>query len=135
MPARYLLDINICIYIRQKRPPKVLTHFQRMQSGDAVISIITYGELFYGAQKSRHRTRALEQLAELALLLPIAALPNEAATTYGVVRADLEKRGETIGNNDLWITAHALSAGLTLITNNEREFRRIRGLRIENWTA
>lgn len=135
MPARYLLDINICIYIRQKRPPKVLTHFQRMQPGDAVISIITYGELFYGAQKSRHRTRALEQLAELALLLPIAALPNEAATTYGVVRADLEKRGETIGNNDLWIAAHARAAGLILVTNNEREFRRIRGLRIENWTA
>jgi tRNA(fMet)-specific endonuclease VapC len=61
------------------------------------------------------------------------ALPETAAETYGALHADLESRGEMIGNNDLWIAAHALAAGLTLVTNNEREFRRVRGLKMQNW--
>ncbi len=133
MAARFLLDTNICIYIRRRRPPEVLAKFQRLKAGEAVISVITYGELMYGAEKSRLREQATAQMMELTSLLPVIALPSHAGQFYGTIRAILEGKGETIGNNDLWIAAHAKAAELTLVTNNESEFRRIQGLKIQNW--
>ena len=133
MEPRYLLDTNICIYIRQKRPDEVLRRFRKLRPGEAALSVITYGELLYGAAKSEHRVAALEKLRELVHLLPALSLPESAAEAYGAIRAGLESKGEMIGNNDLWIAAHAVVAGLTLVTNNESEFRRVRGLRIQNW--
>ena len=97
------------------------------------MSVITYGELMYGAQKSQFREQATKQLTELAALVPVMDLPLEAGQFYGAIRAALEAKGEVIGNNDLWIAAHAKAAGLTLVTNNEREFQRIPGLKIQNW--
>lgn len=135
MAARYLLDTNICIYIRRKRLPQVLARFQQLKPGDAVLSVITYGELLYGAEKSQEPTQSLRQLEELTGLMPVMPLPWEAAKTYGAIRAALESKGETIDNNDLWIAAHARAAGLVLVTNNEREFRRVQGLTIQNWVA
>jgi tRNA(fMet)-specific endonuclease VapC len=67
--------------------------------------------------------------------MPALALPEEAAEAYGTIRAKLESTGEMIGNNDLWIAAHAMAVGLTLVTNNEREFRRVHGLKIQNWAG
>jgi tRNA(fMet)-specific endonuclease VapC len=133
MDARFLLDTNICIHIRRQRPPEVLARFQRLKPGEAVLSVITYGELIYGAEKSRFREQAIGQLTELAGLVPVTALPLRAGEFYGAIRAALETKGEMIGNNDLWIAAHAKAAALTLVTNNEREFRRIPGLKIQNW--
>jgi tRNA(fMet)-specific endonuclease VapC len=135
MEPRYLLDINICIYIRQKRPDEVLRRFRKLRPGEAALSVITYGELLYGAAKSKERVAALEQLRELGNLLPALSLPDTAAEVYGTIRAELEVKGETIGNNDLWIASHAVASGLTLITNNEREFRRVRGLKMQNWAV
>ncbi len=135
MDARYLLDTNICIYIRQRRPDEVLRRFQKLRPGEAALSVITYGELLYGAAKSAQRREALERLRELIHLLPALSLPETAAEAYGRIRAERESQGQMIGNNDLWIAAHAIAAGLTLVTNNEREFRRIAGLRIQNWAA
>lgn len=135
MEARYLLDTNICIYIRQRKPDEVLRRFHKLRPGEAALSVITYGELLYGAAKSAQRAVALERLRELVHFLPALALPERAAETYGAIRAQLESKGEMIGNNDLWIAAHALASGLTLVTNNEKEFRRVRGLKIENWTT
>jgi tRNA(fMet)-specific endonuclease VapC len=132
---RFLLDTNICIYIRQRRPPEVLTRFERLEPGDAVLSVITYGELLYGAAKSRQKELALARLAELTALLPALPLPEEAATEYGSIRAALEAKGDTIGGNDLWIAAHAKAAGLIVVTNNEREFKRVQGLKVQNWAA
>ena len=134
MDARFLLDTNICIYIRRRRPREVLARFERLRPGEAVISVITYGELAYGAQKSRLREQAAEQLTELAALLPVMEMPPQAGQFYGTMRAALESCGELIGNNDLWIAAHAKAAELVLVTNNEREFRRVPGLKIQNWT-
>jgi tRNA(fMet)-specific endonuclease VapC len=134
MEPRYLLDTNISIYIRQRRPEEVLRRFRKLRPGEAALSVITYGELLYGAAKSAQRTAALERLRELVRILPAMALPENAAETYGVVRAELEAKGELIGNNDLWIAAHALAAGLILVTNNERKFRRVRGLKVQNWS-
>ena len=133
MDARFLLDTNICIYIRRRRPPGLLARFERLKLGEAVLSVITYGELIYGVEKSQFREQATKQLAELAGLVPIMALPPQVGEFYGAIRASLEARGEIIGNNDLWIAAHAKAAGLTLVTNNEREFRRIQGLKMQNW--
>ena len=133
MDARFLLDTNICVHIRRRRPPAVLARFRQLKPGEAVLSVITYGELVYGAEKSQFREQASRQLAELASLLPVMELPFRAGEIYGSIRAALEAEGCTIGNNDLWIAAHAKAASLILVTNNEREFRRVQGLDIQNW--
>ena len=135
METRYLLDTNICIYIRQKKPTELLRRFEQLRPGEAAISVITYGELLYGAEKSSHRSAALERLRELVLLVPALPLPETAGEVYGKIRADLEFRGEMIGNNDLWIAAHAIAERFVLVTNNEKEFRRVRGLKLQNWVA
>jgi len=133
METRFLLDTNICIYLRQKRPMELLERFSALQPGEAGVSLITFGELLYGAIKRGRLELERKKWAELVQLLPVLALPAEAAERYGTMRADLEAKGQVIGNNDLWIAAHALAAGLTLVTNNEKEFRRVRGLKIQNW--
>jgi len=135
METRYLLDTNICIYIRQKKPQELLRRFERLRPGEAAISVVTFGELMYGAEKSAQRSSAIEQLRELLLFLPSLPLPEDAAQAYGKTRADLESRGQMIGNNDLWIAAHAMALELILVTNNEKEFRRVRNLKLQNWAA
>ena len=135
MALRYLLDTNICIYIRRQNPPKLLTRFQKLSPGEAAISIITFGELHYGVVKSQSAGRAQKELQALLTALPVLPLPIDAGRSYGEIRADLERRGEIIGGNDLWIAAHAKTANFILVTNNEREFRRIAGLKIENWAV
>jgi len=135
MEAQYLLDTNICIYIRQKRPEQVLRRFRVLRSGEAALSVITYGELLYGVAKSSNQAVAAARLQELLDLLPALPMPETAGTAYGAIRAELEASGSMIGNNDLWIAAHAVAAGLTLVTNNEKEFRRIQALNVENWAV
>jgi tRNA(fMet)-specific endonuclease VapC len=132
MALRLLIDTDIFIHVRQRKAD-VIARFKRVPVGDAAISVITYGELIYGVQKSAQRDRAIESLTEMIGLLPVLALPEGAASTYGEIRAALEAKGETIGNNDLWIAAHAKAAGLTLVTSNVREFSRIKTLKIETW--
>ena len=133
MPSRYLLDTNICIYIQRRKPEEVLKRFQKLKPGDAVISVVTWGELLYGAEKSRQRKKTLQLLEEFRTFIPVLPMPRKAGETYGTIRAALEFRGTPIGNNDLWIAAHAKAADLTVITNNEREFQRIPDLNVQNW--
>jgi tRNA(fMet)-specific endonuclease VapC len=135
MAAHFLLDTNICIYIQRQKPQNILTRFQKLEPGDAAISVITWGELLYGAEKSKQRKKALELLAEFKTFVPVMPIPETAGSTYGVIRATLESQGRSIGNNDLWIAAHAKAADLTVVTNNEREFRRIAGLKVQNWIS
>ena len=135
MEPRFLLDTNICIYIRQKRPPGVLARFEKLKAGEAVLSVITYGELYYGAAKSQRRQQAMERLNALISFLPVLSLPEGTAQAYGEIRATLESKGEGIGGNDLWIAAHARTQGLVLVTNNEREFKRVSGLKVQNWAV
>ena len=134
MAPVYLLDTNICIYVRQNRP-SVLSRFRSLRPGQAVASVVTYGELAFGAEKSHRREQAIAGLNELLTLLPILPLPADAGMRYGAIRAVLERRGEIISSNDLWIAAHAIAAGLILVTNNDREFRRVPGLNVENWAV
>jgi tRNA(fMet)-specific endonuclease VapC len=135
MSPQFLLDTDIFIYIRQNRPEGVSRRFRRLSPDEAAISVITYGELLYGAARSGRRADGLRRLHEITDLLPVLPLPESAAEAYGELRAELESKGQMIGNNDLWIAAHALEAGLILVTNNEKEFRRVRGLKVQNWAA
>ena len=135
MPPRYLLDTNICIYIQRQKPGEVLARFQKLKPGDVAISVITWGELLYGAEKSRQRKKALQLLEEFKTLIPVLPMPENTGKTYGAIRASLESKGRPIGNNDLWIAAHAKAEGLTIVTNNEREFQGVPGLKVLNWVG
>jgi len=132
--AQYLLDTNICIYIRRERPQNVLDRFKVLPPGSTAISVITYGELVYGVRKSLDPDKAMMILEELTDLIPVMPMAIDVAKTYGRIRSDLAARGALIGNNDLWIAAHAVSLKITLVTNNEKEFQRVGGLTLENWT-
>jgi len=131
---RYMLDTNICIHIRRSRPPAVLRRFAAAEPGSVVMSVITYGELAYGVAKGGD-AEAGRRLAALARLIPVLAMEDRVGPLYGRLRADLAAAGRLIGGNDLWIAAHARAADLTLVTNNVREFERVEGLAIEDWTA
>ncbi len=132
---RYLLDTNICIYIAKRKPARVLSRLGRMKPGDVGMSIVTYLELVYGAWKSLAIAANLARIEQLEILIPAQPLDVDVARHYGRLRAELEATGMPIGPYDLMIAAHALSLGLTLVTNNSREFSRVRGLRIDNWVA
>ena len=133
MSRRYILDTDICIHARRQRSAALLARFNSLQCGEAVLSVITYGELLYGARKSTESKRAMQIIEEFGNLFEILPVTEETAQTYGLLRCDLATKGQIIGSNDLWIAAHALLLGLTLVTGNEREFRRVVGLKVENW--
>jgi tRNA(fMet)-specific endonuclease VapC len=104
-----------------------------LEPGDAAMSTITYGELKYGAFKSRYQSETHKILSELTSMIPALAIDDKAGDRYGEIRLQLEKSGCMIGNNDLWIAAHALALDVPLVTNNEKEFRRVPGLTVQNW--
>lgn len=133
MSPRYLIDTDIFIHIRQRRLPQVRARFEQLRPGEAAISVVVYGELLFGAAKSADRSKALAKIEEIVALAPVLPMTSDVAVEYGTLRLSLETKGEKIGNNDLWIAAHALAEGLTLVTNNESEFRRVPGLRVQNW--
>lgn len=129
----YLLDTNICIYIIKKKPAVVLKQMQAKKPEQIAISAITLAELEYGIARSRYPDR--NRIALLEFLFPFAILDfdQRACVDYGRIRASLESKGKPIGPMDLLLAAQAKSRDLILVTNNEKEFRRIDGLGIENW--
>jgi tRNA(fMet)-specific endonuclease VapC len=133
MGVRYLLDTNICIYIAKHNPPEVRERFARHTASELAMSVVTLGELRFGAEKRQMRERALGSIQSLAQLITLAPMPEAAGEHYGQIRAELQKNGQVIGNNDLWLAAHARAEGWILVTNNEREFARVAGLQVENW--
>ena len=133
MSVRYLLDTNICIYIAKHNPPTVRAHFARHAADEIAMSVITLGELRFGAEKSQSREPAMAIIQQLEGLISPRALPEAAGEHYGQIRAVLQKGGAIIGNNDLWLAAHARSEGWILVSNNTREFTRVPGLQLENW--
>jgi len=133
MGTRYLLDTNICIYIAKHNPPAVRERFARHVASELAMSVITLGELRFGAEKSQSRERALASINQLEAVIQVAPLPEAAGEHYGQIRAALQSNGQIIGNNDLWLAAHARSEGWIFVTNNEREFVRVEGLQVENW--
>lgn len=134
MAVRYLLDSDICIYVMKRRPRALLRRLEA-RSAACALSVIVYGELAFGEAMSAHRERAAAHLAALLETLPVLPLPPDAARCYADIRSALARSGRLIGANDLWIAAHALAADVTLVTNNESEFRRVPTLKVENWAA
>lgn len=128
-----MLDTNICIYVLNRQPPEVRRRFAAHPFGQACISAITLAELESGVAASRYRqenTLALRALQDELVMLPFDAA---AAHHFGDIRTELKRSGTPIGPMDMLIAAHARSQGLTLVTNNVREFARVPGLAVENW--
>ncbi len=134
MTARYLLDSDICIFVMKRRSQALLRRLDQ-RAAISAMSVVAYGELAFGAAVSTRGADASAHLAALLEILQVLPLPLEAARHYAEIRAELQRAGQPIGSNDLWIAAHALADDLTLVTNNEREFRRVPGLRLENWAS
>ena len=130
---KYMLDTNIIAYAKNNRPESVLQRFMEHRPEDMCISAITMAELEFGICKSSKPAR--NRLALMMFLSEIQVVPfdGKAAQEYGSIRAELTSKGTLIGANDLLIATHARSLGLTLVTNNGREFERVPGLVVENW--
>ncbi len=132
---KYMLDTNMCIYMMNKRVPRVLEEIKNHLDDDLYISSITLAELYYGIyrgdkDKIERNKRALDKILELFIVLPFNEL---SVDTYGRIRADLKAKGQPIGELDFLIASHAKALDITLVTNNVREFERVPGLKIENW--
>jgi tRNA(fMet)-specific endonuclease VapC len=134
MSPRYLLDTNICIYMRKKLFPAINERVDKLPPGALAMSVVTWGELVTGAEKSQQRERTLANLIRLREIVPVLELDDQVGDHYGDIRGRLEQAGQPIGVNDNWIAAHARALGLTLITNNAREFAKVSGLTVEDWT-
>lgn len=132
---RYLLDTNIVVALIRSRPEPLLARLRRRKLGSVGISTITLAELQFGVAKSSAPARNTIALAHVVAPLEVLPFDDHAAAAYGPLRADLERTGQPIGPLDTLIAAHAVSLRVTLITQNEREFRRVPTLRVENWLA
>ena len=131
---KYMLDTNICIYAIKHKPDTVIKKFLSHDPEELCISAITYAELMHGVEKSMAVER--NRIAMSLFLSPITILQfdERAAEEYGRIKAELEKNGTPIGPMDTLIASHAKSRGLIIVTNNTREFNRVAGLTVEDWT-
>jgi tRNA(fMet)-specific endonuclease VapC len=129
---RYLLDTNILSDLLRRPQGPAALRLAEVGEGQVCTSIICAGELRFGAIR-KGSARLGEQVAALLDTIEVLALEEPASSVYGEIRTTLERQGRPIGSNDLWIAAHALALGVTLITANEGEFRRVEGLAVENW--
>ena len=132
--SRYMLDTDMCSYV-MKRNNMVVKRLERLAVDDVCISVISKAELLFGIELSPRREQDGNALRAFLQYAEVVDFSDRAAIFYAKVCADLQKRGTMIGANDLFIAAHALSLGLTLVTNNTREFRRVRDLVVENWAT
>ena len=131
---RYLLDTNICIYLIKNRPPSLRSRFDKLRVGDVAVSAITCCELQFGVANSARPAANEAALAQFLAPLLVLDFPASASDIYGRIRAALQKAGRPIGNYDLLLAAHAMALDLTLVSNNAKEFSRVKGLKLENWT-
>lgn len=129
---KFMLDTNIVIYVIKRRPIELLKVFNS-HAGQMCISSITLAELLHGVEKSSKPDHNLRTVEDFISRIDVLEYGSKAAAHYGEIRADLERKGLTIGVNDLHIAGHARSEGLMLVTNNLREFERVTGLRTKNW--
>jgi len=131
---RYLLDTNICIYIIKRQPPEVLHRLESLPQGSAVMSVVTYAELRAGLEiQTANRAQDERVLALFVQRIPVLPFGESDAISFGVLRAAVRDRQRD--TMDRLIAAHAVSTGLTLVTNNEADFKDYPGLRVENWVS
>ena len=128
-----MLDTNICIYIIKNKPLNVRKKFESYGFGEIAIQSITVAELYYGVYKSFKTEQNLLSLNNFLSPFNIIEFDIECALAYGKIRAELENKGQIIGSMDMLIASCSLAKNFTLITNNLKEFKRIKGLKVENW--
>jgi tRNA(fMet)-specific endonuclease VapC len=131
---RYMLDTDICSYVMKRSHGPVLRRLQRVPVSDVCVSVVTKSELLYGVEVSPRRQQDEAALNAFLNYVEVLDFPDTASSHYAQIRAQLKKSGKMIGANDLFIAAHARSLGLTLVTHNTQEFRRVNRLTIEDWT-
>lgn len=129
----YLLDTNICIYIIKKKPADVLKILKTKSKKDIYVSSITIAELEYGIAKSQFPEKNKIALIEFLSIFNILLFNDNDAVTFGEIKNELEKEGKLIGPMDLLLAAQAKSKKLIMVTNNIKEFERVKGLKVENW--
>jgi tRNA(fMet)-specific endonuclease VapC len=132
---KYMLDTNICIGLIRNKPHSLIQRLTACDLGEVGVSSITIAKLAHGANKSDQVEKNLSALEQFLLPIEIVDFDQRASAAYGFIRAFLEREGKTIGSMDILIGAHALSLGVTLVTNNVNEFQRIPKLKIEDWMA
>lgn len=132
---KYMLDTNICIYLINKKPTDVIEKFKSINYDDVCISSITYSELCYGVMKSKYVERNRIALYMFLSGIKVVDYDSLCSENYGKIKAYLEENGKPIGPMDTLIASHCLTLGLTLVTNNVKEFNRIPKLKIENWAS
>ena len=132
---KYMLDSNICIYLIKKKPESVLTKLKAVAQDGVSISTITLAELEHGVALSAYPEKNADALAQFLSIIEVLSFDVKAASEYGLIRADLQRKGMLIGQMDLLIAAHAKAHGFIVVTNNVREFARVEGLKVENWTS
>ena len=132
---RYMLDTDICSYVIRERPLEVFEQFKKVDVNQLCISTVTYAELIYGVEHSSSRKINRPIIDDFVRHLDIITWDEEAAEHYGKIRAFLRAEGNIIGSMDMMIAAHARSQNMILITNNDKHFKRVPKLRVENWVA
>ena len=132
---RYMLDTDTCSYIMKRSNDAVLKRLRKVPVNEVCISVVTKSELLFGVEMSPRRHQDESALAAFLAYVEVLDFADSAAVHYATIRADLKRQGAMIGANDLLIAAHARCLGLTLVTNNTREFGRVHNLAIENWTS
>jgi len=132
---RYMLDTDTCSCVMKRSSDALLRRLQKVPVSDVCISVITKSELLFGVEMSPRRQQDDAALVAFLRYVEVLDFPDAASIHYAKIRADLKAAGKMIGANDLLIAAHARSLGLTLVSNNTREFSRVRNLDLENWTV
>jgi tRNA(fMet)-specific endonuclease VapC len=131
---KYLLDTDICIYLISQSSKSLINKIKAFEPGEIGLSVITVSELQFGIAKSKYKDKNRQALDIFTSAFDIIEYDIPAAYAYGELRTQLQKAGQLIGPLDMLIAAQALSRALILVTNNETEFKRVNGLKIENWT-
>ena len=129
----YLLDTNTCIYFLNRSSERIISQFKKYSPSEITLSSITVAELFYGAEKSKARKKNWAVVEDFVSNFGIVPFDEKSCQTYAKTRASLEKAGVPIGPMDLLIASISLANNFVLVTNNIQEFRRIKGLKLENW--
>ncbi|MCX7167915.1 MAG: PIN domain-containing protein [Rhodocyclales bacterium] len=134
MSRIYMLDTDTCIFILRRSVPALLSRIQSVPLQEQAISVVTLAELLYGVQESSKKKTNQAGVDALVRHVAVMEWPARAAAHYAEIRADLKRKGQSIGANDLMIAAHARSEGAIVVTNNVKGFGRVKGLKVENWT-
>ncbi|EJP04227.1 type II toxin-antitoxin system VapC family toxin [Leptospira interrogans] len=130
----YLLDTNICIFLIKKKNAVLLENLKKKLNKDLFVSSLTVAELEFGIQKSEFKEKNKVALIEFLTIFNILSFSDKDAESYGIIRADLERKGNVIGSIDMLLAAQAIANNYIFVTNNTKEFKRIKALKIENWT-